>query len=111
MSQTAELVLSEQERQVLEEWARRPTAKRLVLRSRIVLACAGGSPVAAVAGELGISRVTAAKWRSRFLQGRLAGLNDEPRPGRPRTITDEQVEQVITATLRERPTGGGARWS
>jgi DeoR/GlpR family transcriptional regulator of sugar metabolism/transposase len=105
------LVLSDDERHVLEGWARRrKTAQALAGRSRIVLACAGGAPVSAVASELGISRATAAKWRSRFLHERLEGLADEPRPGRPRTITDDHVEKVITATLQQEP-GGGARWS
>jgi DeoR/GlpR family transcriptional regulator of sugar metabolism len=75
-----------------------------------VLACAGDKPVSAVADELGISRATVAKWRSRFVRDRLAGLADGPRPGRPRTITDEHVEKVITATLRQDPPQGAA-WS
>jgi transposase len=106
------LVLSDDERQVLEGWARRrKTAQALALRSRIVLACANGAPVSAVADELKISRTTAARWRSRFLEHRLEGLNDEPRPGRPRTITDEHVERVITATLEQEPPGGDTHWS
>jgi DeoR/GlpR family transcriptional regulator of sugar metabolism/transposase len=105
------LVLSQRERQVLQGWAERGTAQRLVLRSRIVLACAGGAPVSAVASDLGVSRVTAAKWRSRFLAARLEGLGDEPRPGRPRTITDQHVERVVAATLQQEPPGGQARWS
>jgi DeoR/GlpR family transcriptional regulator of sugar metabolism/transposase len=105
------LVLSDRERQILEGWARRrTTAQGLVLRSRIVLACAGGAAVSSVARQLGISRATAAKWRSRFVQGRLGGLNDQPRPGRPRTITDERAHQVIAATLQQEPPGG-AHWS
>jgi transposase len=106
------LVLSDDERRVLEGWARRrKTAQALALRSRIVLACAGGAPVSAVAGELGVSRTTAAKWRSRFLQGRLDGLSDDPRPGRRRTVTDEHVERVITATLEQEPPSGDTHWS
>ena len=106
------LVLSDEERQVLEGWARRrKTAQALALRSRIVLACAGGAAVSAVAAELGISRTTAGKWRSRFLAARLEGLSDEPRPGRPRTVTDEHVEKVITATLEQAPPGGDTHWS
>ena len=106
------LVLSDDERRVLEGWARRrKTAQALALRSRIVLACAGGADVSAVACELGISRTTAGKWRSRFLEARLKGLSDEPRPGRPRTVTDEHVEKVITATLEQAPPGGDTHWS
>jgi transposase len=106
------LVLSAEERQVLEGWARRrKTAQALALRSRIVLASADGAPVTAVAAELGISRTTAAKWRSRFLEDRLEGLTDEPRPGRPRTVTDEHVERVIAKTLEERGPGEDTHWS
>jgi transposase len=106
------LVLTGEERQVLEGWARRrTTAQALALRSRIVLASADGAAVSAVAAELGISRATAGKWRSRFLEARLEGLSDEPRPGRPRTVTDEHVEKVITATLEQPPPGGDTHWS
>jgi transposase len=106
------LVLSDDERRVLEGWARRrKTAQALALRSRIILACAGGAGVSAVAADLGVSRTTAGKWRSRFLEARLEGLNDEPRPGRPRTVTDEHVEKVITATLERQPPGGDTHWS
>ena len=106
------VVLSDDERRVLEGWERRrKTAQALALRSRIILAFAGGASVSAVAAELGISRATAGKWRSRFLQARLKGLNDEQRPGRPRTVTDGQVEKMITATLDQEPPGGDTHWS
>jgi transposase len=106
------LVLTDEERQVLAGWARRrKTAQALALRSRIILACADGAAVSTVAADLGISRTTAGKWRSRYLQGRLQGLNDEPRPGRPRTVTDEHVERVITATLEQEPPNGDTHWS
>ncbi len=106
------LVLSDDERRVLEGWARRrKTAQALALRSRIILACAGGAGVSAVDADLGVSRTTAGKWRSRFLEARLEGLSDEPRPGRPRTVTDEHVEKVITATLEQAPPGGDTHWS
>jgi transposase len=106
------LVLSDDERRVLEGWERRrKTAQALALRSRIVLACADGASVSAVAAELGISRATAGRWRSRFLEGRLQGLSDEQRPGRPRTVIDEHVEKVITATLEQAPPGGDTHWS
>jgi transposase len=106
------LVLSDEERQVLEGWARRrKTAQALALRSRVVLGCADGAAVSAVAADLGISRATAGKWRSRFVESRLEGLSDEPRPGRPRTVTDEHVEKVITTTLECEPPNGDTHWS
>jgi transposase len=106
------VVLTDDERQVLEGWARRrKTAQALAQRSRVVLACAEGHSVTGVAAELGISRATAGKWRSRFLEGRLEGLSDEPRPGRPRAITDEHVEKVIAATLEQEPPNGDTHWS
>ena len=70
-----------------------------------------GPPVSRVAAELGLSRDTVRKWRSRFLAQRLAGLRDAPRPGAPRTITDEQVAGVIAQTLLAAPPAGRARWS
>lgn len=87
----------------------------LAQRSRIVLACAGGASVTAVAANLKVSRDTVRKWRSRFQVSRLDGLGDEPRPGAPRKITDEQVELVIAKTLEERGpvrirTGRPVRW-
>jgi transposase len=100
----AELALTDQERTTLERWARRRTSgQALALRCRIVLACAEGASNAAVAAQLGISRPTVTKWRSRFVTRRLEGLADEPRPGAARTITDEQVEQVLVMTLETTP--------
>jgi DNA-binding CsgD family transcriptional regulator len=87
----AELTLTDDERETLQRWARRPkSAQVLALRSKIVLACASGATNLRVAEQLGISRMTVGKWRSRFLRDRLAGLTDEPRPGAPRTISDEK---------------------
>lgn len=75
----AALVLSDEERQTLERWARRPkSAQPLALRCRIVLACAEGGGNSAVARRLGLDRGTVRKWRSRFVEHRLAGLHDEP---------------------------------
>ena len=98
------IVLSDQERLQLEAWTRRRTsAQALAQRSRIVLAAAEGLKNTEIAERLGISRNMAATWRSRFAEHRLDGLTDEPRPGRPRTITDEQVDAVITTTLETTP--------
>src|SRR5215218_6178127 len=99
-----ELALTDEERTTLERWARRRTSSQaLAERCRIVLACAQGRTNTEVAQRLGVARSTVIKWRSRFVARRLEGLVDEPRPGAPRTITDEQVERVIVATLEETP--------
>jgi transposase/transposase-like protein len=100
----AELTLSDEERTTLIRWSRRAkSAQSLALRSRIVLACADGLSNVEVAESLGVSRPTVGKWRSRFIERRLEGLVDEDRPGAPRRITDEQVEQVVVATLESTP--------
>jgi len=99
-----ELALTDDERATLERWARRrKSSQALALRCRIVLACASGASNQAVADRLGVSRPTVTKWRARFVARRLEGLADEPRPGAARTITDEQVEQVLVATLETTP--------
>jgi transposase len=98
------VVLSDDEREQLEGWARRrKSAQALAQRSRIVLAAAEGLKNTEIAERLQVHRAMAAKWRSRFATDRLDGLVDEPRPGRPRTVTDAQVEQVIVKTLESTP--------
>jgi transposase len=107
-----EIVLSDEERSVLESWtARRKTAQAVALRARIVLGAAGQLTNGEIAAFEGISRSTVTKWRNRFAERRLEGLVDEPRPGRPRTISDEQVEAVIIKTLESRPADGSTHWS
>nr|WP_222110121.1 IS630 family transposase [Streptomyces cupreus] len=104
--------LTAEERRVLRGWVRRrKTAQVLAIRSRIILACAQGGTVTAVAEELGVSRDMVSKWRRRFLEHRLEGLVDEPRPGRPRTVGDDQVEQVVVKTLESAPPKGDTHWS
>jgi len=97
-------VLSNDERETLVRWSRRrSSAQALALRCRIVLACAEGLTNQAVEARVGVNQATVSKWRSRFIAGRLEGLSDEPRPGAPRTISDEDVERVIVKTLEETP--------
>jgi transposase len=100
------IVLTEEERQQLQAWARRPTsAQALALRSRIVLACADapGRSNGEISQVVRASRATVTKWRNRFAVDRLHGLVDEPRPGRHRTVSDADVERVITTTLETTP--------
>ena len=107
----AVLVLSDEERETLERWARRPeSAQSLALRCRIVLACADGATNNEVAERVGVHPATVGKWRRRFVAQRLDGLSDAPRPGAPRTITDADVERVIVTTLEETPTDA-THWS
>jgi transposase len=97
--------LSDDERRALEAWTRRPkTAQALALRARIVLMCADTRKSnSEIARQLRVFRSTVGKWRSRFLKMRLDGLLDEPRPGAPREISDEQVERVVATTLESVP--------
>ncbi len=107
----AELNLSDEEREQLSRWTRRrKTAQALALRSRIVLACAEGMANKDVAVLVGCSAPTVTKWRSRFVEYRLDGLSDDPRPGRPATITTEQVEDIVVATLESTPENA-THWS
>ena len=105
------LVLELAEREQLERWARRPkTEQRLALRSRIVLRCAEGLDNDEVAVELGVHAKTVGKWRQRFLVRRLDGLSDEPRPGVPRSVLDDKVEEIVRRTIEEQP-AGATHWS
>jgi transposase len=103
------LVLSGQERVYLERQVRRHRVARS-LSGRVILRCANGLPRKSVAAELGIHEHTVGKWRRRFLKDRCDGLLDEARPGRPRTIDDDQVAVVIERTLRTTP-ADATHWS
>jgi transposase len=105
------VVLTDDERGQLLAWARRSkSANAVAVRSRIVLAAAEGLGNTAVAAKVGVEVGTARKWRNRFLAERLEGVLDEPRPGRPRTVADVQVEAVITRTLESVPKDA-TQWS
>ena len=106
-----ERTLGGEDRDTLTRWVRRPkTAQALAQRARIVLGAAEGRSNSAVAAELGLTARTVGKWRRRFLEQGPDGLLDEPRPGAPRTITDDMVEAVIVKTLEEKPTDA-THWS
>jgi transposase len=105
------LVLTDDERETLQRWARRRSSSQaLAQRCRIVLGCAAGKSNKEVAADVGVWPQTVGVWRRRFLESRLDGLADEPRPGAPRTITDEAVEDVIVATLERQP-NDATHWS
>ncbi len=107
----AELVLTGQEREQLVRWSRRrKCSQALALRSRIVLACADGVDNKTVAAQLGCAQVTVGKWRARFVEHRLDGLTDDDRPGRPTSITLDQIEDVVVATLESTP-ANATHWS
>jgi transposase len=105
------LTLSADERETLERWTRRPkTNQALAQRARIILAAASGRTNTEVAERLGVIKQTVGKWRKRFIQKRLDGLLDEPRPGTPRRLKDADVERVLTMTLESTPKNA-THWS
>ena len=105
------LTVTTDERTMLEQWARRPkTSQALAQRARIILACAEGKNNTTVAERLRITKQMVGKWRTRFLNKRLDGLLDEPRPGTPRRLSDVEVERVLTMTLESTPKNA-THWS
>jgi transposase len=107
----AGLTLTEAERGQLLGWSRRSkSAQSLALRSKIILRCADGLDNQTVAAQLGCSTATVGKWRRRFVEKRLDGLTDEPRPGGPRSVRDDLIEQVVVETL-ERTPRDATHWS
>jgi putative transposase len=108
----AALILSESEGAQLSSFARsRSLPAALSLRARIVLACAAGEDNRAVARRFHCTHSTVGKWRQRFVKHRIAGLYDELRPGKPRSIDDERIAMLIRRTLEKKPKDGSTHWS
>jgi len=106
------LAVSEEQRKVLERWSRRRRSSAgLAIRSKIVLFAADGLSSSETAKRLSCSVEMVRRWRHRFESQGLTGLSDEYREGRPRSVSDEQVEEVITKTLEELPADGSTHWS
>ena len=107
----APLTLSESERDELRSITRsRSMPQSLATRARIVLLSADGESNTDIAERLGLSKPTVGIWRKRYLMQRIAGLYDEPRPGGPRSIRDEQVATLLRKTLKTKPKDG-THWS
>jgi transposase len=105
------LLLTPEEQTRLQSLAHRARSQPLLARrARVILASAEGLSNQVVARKLRCSPGMVVKWRSRFLKARLGGLYDEPRPGAPRRVSDDQVEQVIIQTLETTPRGE-THWS
>lgn len=106
-----QLVITEDERAVLERYARRSrTDRNLAFRAQVVLRCASGESNSVVARSMRTTNQTVGKWRKRFVERRLDGLHDEPRPGVERRITDDQIEAIVVKTLESTPKGR-THWS
>lgn len=88
----------------------RKGAQDASLRAEIILACTDGESGNSIAQRLGVSKDVISRWRVRFSKWGLPGLNDEPRSERPRTITDEQVQQVVDQVLQSKPEDA-SHWS
>ena len=107
-----ELLLAAEDRSQLQSFARsRSLPAALSARARLVLRSADGEPNNSIAERMEMSKATVGKWRSRFIERRIAGLYDDMRPGAPRTIDDERVAELIKTTLHTKAADGSTHWS
>jgi transposase len=105
------IVLDDAERGELTALTRKHGAPQVLAeRARIVLAAASGLNNKEIAAKVGVCAATAGTWRSRFVEKRMEGLYDEPRPGAPREIGDDEITSLILKTLETRPRGA-THWS
>ena len=101
------IILSDQEHEQLTSIVRsRSLPHGLVTRAQIVLMAAEGVTSNEIAKKVGLSAQSVCKWRQRYLQQGISGLHDELRPGRPRSVSDEQVATLIRKTLNTKPKKG-----
>jgi len=99
------------ERKTLEKWFRSSTTEqRLVLRSKIILLAAQGLSTKEISKRLEVRPATVSMWRTRFAAKRLEGLQDAPRPGKPKRY-DDNTELRILKQLDEDPPPGHATWT
>jgi putative transposase len=106
------LTVSEPDRQQLEALVRSPSLPSgLVRRARIVLLSADGVSNKEIAARLEVSEPTVGKWRRRFREQGIPGLHDELRPGRPRSIDDERIAELVNTTLTTAPPQEATHWS
>jgi transposase len=112
MRRACQITLDNQARTMLERWSRgRSTQARLVTRARIVLAAAEGKENKDIASELNITRGAVARWRDRFAESGIAGLEkDAPRGGRPPKARDDLVRRIIEMTTQQKP-ANATHWS
>lgn len=110
MRRAPRIILADDERETLLRWTRRPsTPQNRVLRARIILAAAQGTPNGVIARRVGCSRPTVGHWRTAFAVKGLAGLEDQPKPGRPPRYDAAKVTEILSATLR--PPAAATHWS
>jgi putative transposase len=106
------ITLTEQERSILKGWVRsHSTRQGLARRARAILLAEQGETNLEIARIVGVTNSTVGNWRRRFLKDRIEGLNDEYRPGRPRTVLEEQVASLLDKTLLDKPPGNATQWS
>jgi len=106
------LLLSDDEIQRLQSIAKsRSRPHSIVQRAQIILACVAGETNAAIAKRMGITAITVGKWRKRYRELGIEGLQDELRPGRPRTYEDDKMAEVIHRALQTKPADGSSQWT
>ena len=109
---TTEILLTDEERKTLQSWVRSHSTKQgLARRARAILLAEKGETNLEIARLVGVTNSTVGKWRRRFGEFRMEGLHDEHRPGRPRTLGEEDIARLLDKTLLEKPPGGATQWS